>query len=310
VLLPARGTAQSDYPSRPIKLVVPFAAGGVVDVIGRLWADKMSALLGTMVVENQGGAAGLIGATAVARAAPDGYTLLLGNTSTQVLNPAITARPPYEPAKDFAAIGIIASSAIAVAVHPSVPANDFKELIAHIKDNPGKLSYGTAGAGTFTHLAAEMFKQAAGALDITHIPYRGGGPVISDVVSGQIPMTVINITTHVIELHKTGKIRIVAVLTPRRLKVLPDVPAAVDTIPNLTAALFVGVFVPAGAPQHVVDRIARAHRAAVTSQDFESKLLASGFEAIVDTPEEAQRFVDAERVRIIPLAHSLGFKPN
>ena len=150
-LLPARAPAQSDYPNRTIKLIVPFAAGGVVDVIGRLWADKMKPLLGTVVVENQGGASGSIGATEVARAAPDGYTLLLGNTSTQVLNPAIMARPPYDPAKDFTAVGIVANSAIAIGVHPSLPAKDLAKLIAYIKANPGKTTYGTAGAGTIVH---------------------------------------------------------------------------------------------------------------------------------------------------------------
>jgi tripartite-type tricarboxylate transporter receptor subunit TctC len=307
-LLPAGASAQSDYPNRTIKLIVPFAAGGVVDVIGRLWADKVKPLLGTVVVENQGGASGSIGATEVARAAPDGYTLLLGNTSTQVLNPAIMARPPYDPAKDFVAVGIVANSAIAIGVHPSLPAKNLTELIAYIKINPGKTSYGTAGAGTFTHLAGEMFKQMAGTPDVTHIPYRGGGPVTADVVSGHIPMMAINITSQVIELHKTGKIRLVAVFTPKRLAILPEVPAAAETLPGLVAALFIGVFAPAATPNAVIDRIAQAHRTAVTSDDFTSKLAKSGFEPIVDTPDEALRFITAERVRIIPLARSLGFK--
>jgi tripartite-type tricarboxylate transporter receptor subunit TctC len=307
-LLPARAPAQSDYPNRTIKLIVPFAAGGVVDVIGRLWADKMKPLLGTVVVENQGGASGSIGATEVARAAPDGYTLLLGNTSTQVLNPAIMARPPYDPAKDFTAVGMVANSAISIGVHPSLPAKDLAELITYIKANPGKITYGTAGAGTFTHLAGEMFKQMAGTPDVTHIPYRGGGPVTADVVSGHIPMMAINITNQVIELHKTGKIRLVAVLTPQRLAVLPEVPAAAETLPGLVAALFIGVFAPAATPKAIIDRIAQAHRAAVTSDEFTSKLVKSGFEPIVDTPDEALRFITAERARIIPLARSLGFK--
>ncbi|HEY6993655.1 MAG TPA: tripartite tricarboxylate transporter substrate-binding protein [Xanthobacteraceae bacterium] len=307
-LSPAGARAQSDYPNRTIKLIVPFAAGGVVDVIGRLWADKMKPLLGTVMVENQGGASGSIGAAEVARAAPDGYTLLLGNTSTQVLNPAIMARPPYDPAKDFVAVTIVANSAIALGVHPSVPANNLTELIAYIKANPGKTTYGTAGAGTFTHLAGEMFKQMAGTPDLIHVPYRGGGPVIADVVSGHVPMMAINITNQVIALHKTGKIRLVAVFTPKRLTVLPEVPAAAETLPGLIAALFIGVFAPAATPQAVIDRIAQAHRTAITGEDFKSKLMESGFEPIVDTPDEALRFIAAERARIIPLAQSLGFK--
>ena len=307
-LLPVASPAQTDYPNRTIKMIVPFAAGGVVDVIGRLWADKMKPLLGTVVIENQGGASGSIGASEVARATPDGYTLLLGNTSTQILNPAIMAQPPYDPAKDFVAIGIIANSAISIGVHPSVPAKNLPELIAYIKANPGKVPYGTAGAGTFTHLAGEMFKQMAGTPDVTHIPYRGGGPVIADVVSGHIPMMVINITNHVIELHKTGKIRLIGVFTPKPLMVLPDVPVAAETLQGLVAALFIGVFAPAATPKAVIDRIATAQRAAIASEDFRRKLISSGFEPVSDTPEVAQRFVTDERARIIPLAKSLGFQ--
>jgi tripartite-type tricarboxylate transporter receptor subunit TctC len=170
------------------------------------------------------------------------------------------------------------------------------------------MSYGSAGAGTFTNLAGEMFKQLAGTPDLTHIPYRGGGPVIADVVSGHIPMMTINITNHVIELHKTGKIRLVAVFTPKRLMVLPDVQAASETLPNLIAALFIGVFAPAATPKAIIDRVARANHTAVTSEDLKSKLIASGFEPVVDTPEEAQRFIQAEHARIIPLVKSLDFK--
>ena len=306
--LPTRAFAQQDYPNRTIKMIVPFAAGGVVDLIGRLWADRMKLLLGTVVIENQGGASGSIGATEVARAAPDGYTLLLGNTSTQVLNPAIMAQPPYDPAKDFAAVGIVGNSAIAIGVNPSVPVHGLPELIAHIKANPSKMTYGSAGAGTFTNLAGEMFKQRAGVADLTHIPYRGGGPVIADVVSGHIPMMMINITSHVIELHKTGKIRLVAVFTPKRLTVLPDVQAAAETFPDLIAALFIGIFAPAATPKPVIDRIAQANHKAIAGEDFARKLNASGFEPILDTPEEAQRYVQAEQARIVPLAKALGFK--
>jgi tripartite-type tricarboxylate transporter receptor subunit TctC len=303
---PAR--AQSDYPSRPIKIIVPFAAGGVVDAIGRLWADKMKPLLETIVVENQGGASGSIGAAEVARATPDGYTLLLGNTSTQILNPAIMPRPLYDPAKDFTTVSILANSAIAIGVNPSIPAKDLSELVAHIKANPGRMTYGSAGAGTFTNLAGEMFKQRAGTPDLTHVPYRGGGPVLADVVSGHIPMMMINITSHVIELHNTGKIRLVAVLTPKRLSVLPDVGAAAETYPDLIAALFIGLFAPVATPKPIVERIAHANRHAIASEDLKSKFAASGFEPILDTPEEAHRFVQSEHARIIPLVQKLGFK--
>jgi tripartite-type tricarboxylate transporter receptor subunit TctC len=308
-LLPISALAQSRYPDRPIRLIVPFPPGGVVDVIGRFWADKMKSLLGTVVVENRGGAAGSIGTGEVARALPDGYTLLLGNTSTQVLNPALMPHLPYT-ARDFAAIGIIANSAIAICVNPSIPAKNLPELVAYIKAHPGKLFFGTAGTGTISHIAGEMFKLRAGTPDIFHVPYRGGGPAIKDTLSGQIPMMVVNITNYVLALHQAGKIRIVAVFSPKRLNVLPDVQAASETYPGLVAGLSIGVFAPAATPKAVLNRIAQAHRAAMESGDFEQKLLAAGLEPVHDTSEQAQRFFEAERTRLIPLLKSLGFKPK
>jgi tripartite-type tricarboxylate transporter receptor subunit TctC len=300
--------AQPRYPDRPIRLIVPFAPGGVGDIVGRMWAEKMSALLGTVVIENRGGASGMIGAGEVARATPDGYTILLGNTSTQVLNPAIVANPPYDAVKDFATIGIVASSPFTIAVNPSVPARNYGELIAYIKTNPGKVSYGSAGTGTITHLAGELFKQVAGTPDVIHIPYKGGGPSISDVVSGHIPMVAVSITSSVLELHRTGKIRIITVLSPQRVAVLPEVQSAADTDPRLVASIYMGLFAPAATPKPIIERIAHATRAASESEDYKNKLLSAGFDPVLDTPEQAQRFLEAERRRIGPLAKALDFK--
>lgn len=305
---PASVLAQSQYPDRPIRLIVPFAAGGVVDVIGRLWGEQMKSPLGTVVIENHGGGGGIIGAADVARAQPDGYTVLLGNTSTQVLNPAIMPNPPYDPASAFVTISILATSAVSIAVHPSVPAKTLQELIAHIKANSGKMSYGSPGVGTFTNLAGEMFKQLAGTPDVTHIPYKGAGPGMSDLVSGHIPIMVLNITNQAISLHQSGNIRILAVLTPKPLSVLPDVPTGTQTLPDLVAMLFTGLFLPAKTPKAIIDRIAQANHAAMASDEFKKKLIAAGFDPVLDTPAEAQRFVDAERARLIPLVKSTGFK--
>jgi tripartite-type tricarboxylate transporter receptor subunit TctC len=162
------------YPDGPIRLMVPFAPGGVTDVIGRLWAERMKPLLGTVIIENQGGAGGAIAAGEVARALPDGYTLLFGITGTQVINPQVS-RVSYDPRKDFTAVSIIAVSAVSIAVNPALPVHSLKELIAYAKANPDKLSYGSAGTGTLTHLAGEMFKQLAGTPGIVHIPYKGAG---------------------------------------------------------------------------------------------------------------------------------------
>ena len=307
-LYPTHALAQSRYPDRPIRLIVPFVPGGVGDVVARLWADKIATLLGTVVIENRGGASGMIGATEVVRSEPDGYTILLGNTSTQVLNPAITANPPYDAVKDFTAIGIIANSSISIAVNPSIPAKNLSELTAYIKANPGRVSYGSPGVGTFTNLAGEMFKQAAGTPDVTHIPYKGGGQVITDVVSGHIPMMMVTITNHVLELHRTRKIRIIAVFSPHRLAVLPDVEAAPETYPGLVATLFQGLFAPAATPRAIIHRVGQASRTAIESDDFRTKLLAAGLDPVLDTPDEAQRFLAAEYVRIVPLVKSLNFK--
>ncbi len=300
--------AQTSYPDRPIRLVVPFSAGGVVDVIGRLWAEEVRTALGTVVVDNQGGAGGVIGAGEVSRAQPDGYTVLLGNTSTQILNPAIMPKAPYDPAAAFQTVSILANSAVSIAVNAELPVKSLKELVAYIKANPGKASYGSPGAGTFTHLAGEMFKRAAGITDLTHIPYKGAGPGITNLVSGHIPMMALNITNQVIALHNSGKIRILASLTPKRLGVLPDVPAGVETYPDLVAMLFTGLFVPKATPAAVVERIARASGAAMAGAEIRKKLVAAGFDPVTDTPAEAQRFVDVERARLLPLVKVIGFK--
>jgi tripartite-type tricarboxylate transporter receptor subunit TctC len=307
-LAPFAAFAQATYPDRPIKLVVPFAPGGVVDVIGRFWAEKVKATLGTVVIENQGGAGGVIGAQEVARAAPDGYTLLLGNTSTQILVPVAMAKPPYDTLKDFAPISIVAISAISIIVNPSVPAKNLKELIDYAKANTGKLSYGSAGAGTLVNLAGEMFKQLAGLNDIVHVPYRGAGPAIADVVSGHIPIALPNITGQVLELHRAGKIRILAVAAPARLKGAPDIPTAIESgLPNMVAQLFTGVFAPAATPKPIVDKIAQATKAAMADSEFQANLVKSGFEPGSDTdPDKARKFVSDELQRWPPILQAAG----
>ncbi len=307
--LPFPARAQDAFPSRPIKLVVPFAPGGVVDVIARLWTEEMKSF-GTFVVENQGGAGGVTGANNVAKSTPDGYTMLLGNTSTQVVNPMVMASSPYDPAKAFKTISIIANSAVAIAVHPDVPVKKLAELAPYIKANPGKASYGSPGAGTLTHLTGEIFKQLTDTKDLAHVPYRGAGPGIADLVAGHIPTMMLNITNQVLELHNTGKIRIIAVCTPKRIGVLPNVEAAAETMPKLVAQLFTGLFVPADTPPAVIDRIASANKAAMTSKAFKQKLIDAGFEPVDDTPAQAQAFVDAELARLVPLIKSTGFKPG
>jgi tripartite-type tricarboxylate transporter receptor subunit TctC len=309
-LAPRAVFAEGKYPDRPIRLIVPFSPGGVVDVIGRQWAEKMTSQLGTIIVENQGGGGGTIGTAEVARAKPDGYTILLGNTSTMVLNPAIMVRLPYDPIKNFTPISVIAISVSGIIVHSSVPAQSLQEFIAYAKANSSKLSYGSAGAGTMTNLAGELFKQIIGTPDIVHVPYKGAGPAIADLISGQIQMATVNVTGQLLDLHRAGKIRILAVASPNRLKGAPDIPTAIESgLPNMVAQLFNALFVPAGTPKPIVDQIDQASRKVLADVNFQKALINSGLEPILDSsPEQTQRFLQAEIARWTPIVKAAGMK--
>jgi tripartite-type tricarboxylate transporter receptor subunit TctC len=301
--------AQAKYPERAIKLVIPFSPGGVTDIVGRHWTERMKPHLGTFYIENQGGGGGTIGATEVARAQPDGYTVLLGNTSVVVLNPMTSPRPTYDPVKDFAPIGIISVASVALVVHQSVPVKTLAEFVAYAKANAGKLSYGSAGTGTMTQLAAEQFKQATGLADLVHVPYKGAGPGIADLVSGHIPVMTPNVTGQVLEFHKAGKVRILAVFAPQRLKGAPDIPTAIEAgFPNQVGQLFVGVFVPSATPRPIVEQIAAAHHKVMTDEAFQKILIASGLEPVNDTPEQARKYLADEGARWAPVVKAIGLK--
>ena len=302
-------TARS-YPDRPIKLVVPFSPGGATDVAGRLWAQMMKLVLGTVVTENRGGGGGVIGATEVARAQPDGHTFLFGNTSTQVLIPAIMPHPPYDPLKDFVGIYILCNSPTSIVVHESVPVRTLQELIAYAKANPGKLSYGSAGAGTLTNLAGELFKQLIGAPDIVHIPYKGSAPGVADLASGHIPMMTPNVGGPLIDFHRAGKVRILAINAATRIKAAPDIPTAIEAgLPGMIAGNLNGLFAPAGVAKPIVDRIAEATREVMADADVQRILVASGFEPILDSgPDATRQFISEELARWTPIMKATGFK--
>src|SRR6201987_4816224 len=267
------------YPDRAIRLVVPFAPGGATDVVGRLWAEKMKPVLGTVVTENRGGGGGVTGAAEVARAQPDGHTFLFGNTSTQVLIPAILSNPPYDPLKDFVGIYILCNSPTSIVVHESVPARTLAELIAYAKANPGKLSYGSAGAGTLTNLAGELFKQLIGAPDIVHIPYKGSAPGVAYLASGAIPIMTPNVGGPLIDFHCAGQGRILAGNAAARIQAAPDIPTAIEAgLPGMIAGNLNGLFAPAGVAKPIVDRIAEATRKIMGDADVQSILVTSGFE--------------------------------
>ena len=251
--------AQAAFPSRPIKLVVPFSAGGVNDIVGRQWAERVKPLLGSVFIENMGGAGGNIGVMEVQRAEPDGHTILLGSTSTMVLNTMNAVKVAYDPVKDFVPIAIFCVSTTSIAVHPSVPAKNVKELVAYVKANAGKLSYGSAGTGTMSHLSGELFKQLTQTTDIVHVPYKGAGPGIADLVSGHIPIMSPNVTGQLLSFHNTEKIRILAVNSPERLKAAPDIPTAIEQgVPGMIGQLFLGIYAPAKTPAPIVAQLTEA----------------------------------------------------
>jgi tripartite-type tricarboxylate transporter receptor subunit TctC len=303
--------AQSAYPSRPIRLIIPRAAGGVLDVVGRDWAEWLRAHKGfSFVAENQGGGGGKLGTNLVAHATPDGYTLLLGSTSDLVLNPVLTINPTFDPQKDFVSIAGIAISVAAIIVHPSVPAKNLKELAAYVKANSGKLSYGSAGTGTMSHLCGELYKKLAGLPDLVHVPYKGAAAGYADLIAGHVPIMAINVTPTMLAMHREGRVRILAVATEHRIDAGPDIPtAAEEGYPDLVAQLFVGVFAPAGTPPMAVQTLAKGTREALEDKDFRAKLDVAGFTPVRDFgPEKTTRYLKQEAVRWTPILESAGLK--
>ena len=298
------------YPDRPIKLVVPFSAGGVNDIVGRQWAERVKGPLGTVYVENVPGGGGTIGVMEVKRAEPDGHTVLFGSASTMVLNEMTRKTLPYDPKKDFVPIAIFCVSTSSIVVNASVPVKNVKELIAYVKANAGKLSYGSAGTGTMSHLSGELFKQITGLKDIVHIPYKGAGPGIADIVSGHIPMMTPNVSGQILTLHKSGKIRILAVNAPKRLKAAPEIPTAIEEgVPNMVGQLFLGIYARAGTPDAAVEKIAAATQKALAEPQFEKALVDSGFEPVSYLGAEAgRRYMAEEYARWKPVVDAIGLK--
>ncbi|HXF89952.1 MAG TPA: tripartite tricarboxylate transporter substrate binding protein [Xanthobacteraceae bacterium] len=298
------------YPARPIRLVVPFPPGGAFDFVGRPWADKMKALLGTVVVENMGGGGGSIGAAAVAHAQPDGYTLLLGGTLPHVNEALMKRKPLYDPVKDLNPIAGIAANFLCIAVHPAVPAQTLKELVNFAQTNRGKLSYGHAGVGSIQHLTGELFKSLAGTPEIVPVAYRGTGPQITDLVAGHIQMAVPGVAGQVIQFHRAGKVRVLAVTSPTRLTAAPELPTAAEQgFPGLTVIGSIGVLAPARTRTDIIEQIARATRAAVADHSFKQMLIEAGIEPTIDSnPEKFRRSLAADVALWTPVVKALGLK--
>jgi tripartite-type tricarboxylate transporter receptor subunit TctC len=308
-----RGVAIADeYPSRPIRLVIPYAAGGSGDQIGRPWAERMASLLGPTHVENIGGAGGALGCSAVAYSAPDGYSLLLGNGSTQVIVPLTSANPPYDTRRDFQAVYRLITSALAIVIHPSLPVKNLQELITYAKANPDRLSYATPGVGTGNHLVGEMFKRQSGVMDIVHVPYRGMGPATNDLIGGQITMVVAVMSGQLLQLHQAGTLRILAVTTEDRLTGAPAIPTAIECgMPNLRYAGWFGLFAPKTTPVRIVERIAAATTVAMADSAIQENYRSQGMEPDINSnPAKFQQLVVDELKRLAPVIKSIGLKRN
>jgi tripartite-type tricarboxylate transporter receptor subunit TctC len=283
-LVPHLAQAQA-WPTRPVRLIVPFVPGGATDVVARLLGQKLGDVWGeSVVVENRSGAGGNIGADAAAKSAPDGYTLFMTSGSIVTANQYLYKSLSYDPARDLVPITNVAAGPQVVVVSKDLPVRDLKELIAYAKANPGKINYGSAGVGTQTHLAAENFSYAAG-IEMTHVPYKGEASVINDLLGGQIQLATPNLGAAIAYIQQ-GKLRALAVTSRDRIPQLPDLPAVAEVIPGFENVGWFGLMAPAGTPREIIDRVYRDSAKILGSEEFRARLAQQGMRPVANTPAE------------------------
>ena len=292
LVAPALAQDPSAYPAKPVRIVVGFPPGQATDIIARIIAEKLTARLGQpFVVDNKPGAAGIIGSEAALKAAPDGYTLLMGSAATHAINASLYQKLSYDHIKDFAPISLVAQVPNVLVVHPSVPAKNVSELIAYAQANPGRLNFGSSGAGGTIHLSGELFKSMAG-VDMTHIAYKGSAPAVNDLLGGQ---TQVMFDSSVVPHVKAGKLRALGVTSAKRSSALPDVPTIAEAgLPGYEATAWFGILAPAGTPAPVIDKLNAAIRQVLADPELQKKFLGYGCIATASTPQEFGAMIAAE----------------
>jgi len=307
-LIACGASVAADYPARTVTLVVPYPPGGGVDAMARVVAAKLSdALKQQFIVDNRAGAGGTIGTRVVAQAAPDGYTLLLGHTGTISINPSLYAHAGYDPRKDFAPIGLVASMPVALLAHPSFPAKSIAEFIAMARKDPGKLNLGTSAVGTGGYMCAELFKSEAG-INVAIIPYKGTAPVMNDLLGGHVPIA-FGVLPPALGNLQAGKLRAIAVTSKKRFSLLPDVPTFDESgLPGFEAVLHYGLLAPAGTPREIVDRLAVELRKLVDLPEVQKQIHNEGGDPLTSTPAEYAADIDKEERKWGGLVKKLGLK--
>jgi len=302
------GAVAQTYPTRTVTLVVPYPPGGGVDALARVVAEKLATVLGQpVVVDNRAGGSGLVGTRAVARSAPDGYTLMLGHTGTMSINPSLYANSGYDPRRDFAAVGLIATMPVALLAHPSFPAKTMADVVAIAKTEGAKLNIGTSAVGTGGYLSAELFKAITNT-DATIIPYKGTGQVMNDLLGGHVPIAFGVLPPALGNLH-AGTLRAIAVLSGARFSLLPDVPTSAESgLPGFESVLHYGVVAPAGTPPAIIERLNAALRALVTTEEVKKRIQLEGGDPLTSTPAEYAADIDREEAKWARLIRKLNLK--
>jgi len=298
---------QQAYPNKPVRIIVPYPPGGTADIVGRTIAEKLGVIWGqSVIVENRAGAGGTIGVDSAAKAAPDGYTMVLGVTGPLTIAPGINAQLAYDPLRDLVPITLVAAVPSLIAVHPSVPARDLKELIALAKSQPGKLSFASAGTGTSVHIAGELLKSMAG-VDILHVPYKGGVPALNDLMGGQVSMIIENMP-QLLPQVRAGKIRALAVTTQQRSSAISDLPAVAEVLPGYEATTWFGLLAPAKTPQEIVRKVQSDVAKIGLLPDVKERFTGLGADVIASTPEAFASHLRSELVRFSKVIKEANIK--